>query len=536
MKRRTLLTASGALLGTGALAAAGWPLLSAYAREGHPGLLLRSRTALPPVYATALPIPQVLKPVASTGTTDTYEITAQHAELGILPGLKTPAWTYGGTFPGPTIVSRSGRRTVVRHRNELDLPTVVHLHGGHTPAASDGYPTSLILPANGSYSAHDVHQEMAEMAAMHSGASSSPSSGGGHGAMDLTEGSRTYTYPFDQRAATLWYHDHRMGHTGAAVWKGLAGFHIVHDDEEERLPLPKGDRDIPLMITDRSFNEDGTFQYPAVDPRHRTPGVTTPYMNGVLGDVVLVNGAPWPVHQTQRLRYRLRILNASNARPYRLRLDPPPPGGQPFVQIGSDGGLLEAPVAHDTLDVAPAERYDVVVDFSRYAPGTKVHLRNQLADGSTSHVMRFDIGSGAPRDDTRVPAKLSTIPRLDPSKAVTTRDFHLTGNDSGWTINGLPYVPGYDFAQPTLGATEIWRFTTNFHHPLHIHLDPFQILTRNNQPPGSHDHGLKDTINIRPAQTVEVAIRFTDYAGTYMLHCHNLEHEDMAMMGDFSTR
>ncbi|MEU5217386.1 multicopper oxidase domain-containing protein [Streptomyces sp. NPDC020807] len=533
MKRRTLLTAGGAVLGTGALTAAGWPLLSAYAREGHPGRLLRSRTALPPAYATALPIPPVLRPTGTTGTTDTYEITARHADLSILPGLKTPAWTYNGSFPGPTIVSRSGRRTVVRHRNELDLPTVVHLHGGHTPASSDGYPTSLILPADGSYTAHDVHQEMAAMDAMHSG---SGGGGGGHAAaMDLADGTRTYTYPFDQRAATLWYHDHRMGHTGAAVWKGLAGFHLVHDDEEERLPLPKGDRDIPLMITDRAFNEDGTFQYPAVDPRHRTPGVTTDYMNGVLGDVILVNGAAWPVHPTRRLRYRLRLLNASNARPYRLYLDPPPPGGDAFIQIGSDGGLLETPVTHDTLDIAPAERYDVVIDFSRYAPGTKVQLRNAYATGPTGHVMRFDLGHDAPRDTTGVPARLSTIPRLDPAKAVVTRDFHLTGNDTGWTINGRPYIPGYDFAQPKLGTTEIWRFTTNFHHPLHVHLNHFQILSRNNQPPGPQDHGLKDTIDLRPAQTLEIATQFTQYTGTYMLHCHNLEHEDMAMMGDFTT-
>ncbi|MFI0928453.1 multicopper oxidase family protein [Streptomyces sp. NPDC021012] len=527
MRRRTLLTAGGALLGTGALTAAGWPLLSDYAREGRPGKVLTSKAPLPAPFRTPLPVPRVLRPTSTSATTDTYDITQQHAELEILPGLRTKAWTYGGTFPGPTIVSRSGRRTVVRHRNELDHPSVVHLHGGHTPAASDGYPTSLILPANGTYDAQRVHQDM----------NSGPHGASmAHHAMDLAEATRTYTYPFDQRAATLWYHDHRMGYTGAAVWMGLAGFHLVHDDEEQRLPLPQGDRDIPLMIADRSFAADGSFQYPWLDPQLHTPGVTDPYMNGVLGDVILVNGAPWPVHQTQRLRYRLRLLNASNARTYRLQLDPQPPGGNALVQIGSDGGLLDSPRAHDTLDIAPAERYDVVIDFSRYRPGTRVRLLNLHGDGSTAQVMRFDIASGSPRDDTTVPDRLSTVPPLDPTRAAVTRDFHFTGSDAGWTINGTAYQPGRALARPTLGQTEIWRFTTNFHHPVHLHLNHFQVLSRNNREIGPQDHGWKDTVDLRPAEAVEVVTRFTDYAGTYMLHCHNLEHEDMAMMADYTTQ
>ncbi|MGW0828489.1 multicopper oxidase family protein [Streptomyces sp. NPDC002845] len=526
MRRRALLGAGGAVLGAGALTAAGWPVLSHYMREGRPGKVLTSQAELPAAFRTPLPIPRVLEPVSTSGTTDSYEITQQHAGLEILPGLRTTAWTYGGTFPGPTIVSRSGRRTVVRHRNELDRPAVVHLHGGHTPAASDGYPTSLILPADGSYDAHRVHQDM-------SGGPHGPAMG--HATMDLTEGTRTYTYPFDQRAATLWYHDHRMSYTGAAVWMGLAGFHLVHDDEEERLPLPRGGRDIPIMITDRSFAADGSFQYPWLDSELHTPGVTDAYMNGVLGDVILVNGAPWPVHATQRLRYRLRFLNASNARLYKLQLDPQPEGGGAFVQIGSDGGLLDAPRRHDALEIAPAERFDVVVDFSRYRPGTEVRLLNRFGDGSTAQVMRFDIGSGSPRDDTRVPQKLSDVPRLDPGRAAVTRDFHFRGSTAGWTINGKEYEPGHALARPKLGQVEIWRFTTNFHHPVHLHLDHFQVLSRNNRAVKTFDHGWKDTVDLRPAEAVEVVTRFTHYPGTFMIHCHNLEHEDMAMMGDFIT-
>ncbi|MFE4368966.1 multicopper oxidase family protein [Streptomyces sp. NPDC056835] len=526
MRRRAFLGTGGAVLGAGALAAAGWPLLSDYVREGRPGKLLTSGADLPKPYRTPLPLPRVLEPVSKSATTDAYEITQQAAELEILPGLRTKAWTYGGTFPGPTIVSRSGRRTVVRHRNELDRPGVVHLHGGHTPAASDGYPTSLILPADGSYDAHRVAQDM-------SGGSHGMSVD--HGAMDLAAGARTYTYPFEQRAATLWYHDHRMSYTGVAVWMGLAGFHLVHDDEEERLPLPRGARDIPLMITDRSFAADGSFQYPWVDKELHTPGVTDAYMNGVLGDVILVNGAPWPVHEVERLRYRLRFLNASNARLYKLELDPQPEGGDAFVQIGSDGGLLAAPRLHDALEIAPAERFDVVVDFSRYRPGTKVRLLNRFGDGSTAEVMRFDVGAGSPADDTKVPRQLSDVPRLDPGRATVTRDFHFRGSSAGWTINGKEYEPGRALARPKLGRTEVWRFTTNFHHPVHLHLDHFQVVSRNNRDPGAFDHGWKDTVDLRPAEAVEVVTRFTDYAGTFMIHCHNLEHEDMAMMGDFVT-
>lgn len=526
MKRRAFLGAGGAVLGVGAAAALGWPLVGDYVREGLPGRLLKSKADLPKPFQVPLPVPQVLAPSSTSGTTDAYEITQRTAQLEILPGLKTTAWTYGGTFPGPTIVSRSGRRSVVTHRNELDQPVVVHLHGGHTPASSDGYPTSLILPASGAYDAHRAMQDMA---------------GGKHGmamdhkAMDLAAGSRAYTYPLDQRAATLWYHDHRMGYTGTSVWMGLAGFHLVHDDEEERLPLPRAERDLPLMITDRSFAADGSFQYPWVDAEFHTPGVTDAYMNGVLGDVVLVNGAPWPAHTVERLRYRLRLLNASNARLYKLELDPQPEGGDGFVQIGSDGGLLEKPLRHDSLEIAPAERFDVVVDFSRYRPGTKVRLVNRFGDGTTAEVMRFDVGSGSPKDDTTVPERLSEVARLDPSRAAVTRDFHFRGSSEGWTINGKEYEPGRALARPKLGQTEVWRFTTNFHHPVHLHLDQFQVVSRNNRALGAFDHGWKDTVDLRPAEAVEVVTRFTDYPGTFMLHCHNLEHEDMAMMGDFVT-
>ncbi|BDT88543.1 multicopper oxidase family protein [Nocardia cyriacigeorgica] len=513
ISRRGFLRAGVGVGAAAAVGAAGWAVVPKIVRPGEPGLLLPSSVPLPQPFRARLPIPPELSPVASDATTDYYEIVQRTAHLDILQGLRTEAWTYHGSFPGPTIRARSGRATAVRHRNELPHPTVVHLHGGHTPADSDGYPMDLILPV-GATTAHQ-HSH-------------------GHGAATMTgalaHGERTYVYPNRQRAATLWYHDHRHSFTGPAVWRGLAGFHLVGDDVEDALPLPQGDRDVPLLISDRSFAADGSFAYPLIDPELRTPGVTDPYMNGVLGDVVLVNGAPWPRLEVSPVRYRFRVLNASNARRYRLTLDPP---GDGFVQIGSDGGLLDRPIRHDHIDISPAERFDVVIDFGAYPPGTSVRLRNTLDTGPAAEIMRFDVTGPLRRDDTTVPDRLAPVERLDPATAVAERTFLFQLGPHGWSINGAPYEPGRALANPRLGTVEIWRSITDFHHPVHVHLDPFQVISRNNRPPGPFDAGWKDTVDVRPAEAVEVAVRFTDYPGPFMLHCHNLEHEDMAMMADF---
>jgi spore coat protein A, manganese oxidase len=522
LNRRRFLSLAAVTAGGGAALTAGALAVPALVRPGEPGALLRSSRRLPTPYQVPLPIPPVLAPTRRDTTTDYYEITQEVANLSVFVGVRTPAWTYHGTFPGPTIVSRSGRRTVVRHTNRLPQPVVVHLHGGHTPHDSDGYPADLILPA-GAPSQADV--SMPGMSGM-----SMPGAS--------TTGSRTYTYPMNQRAATLWYHDHRMGFTGASVWYGLAGFHLIHDDEEDALPLPKGHRDLPVMIADRSFDADGRLHYPALDPTlTHTPGVTAAYMNGVLGDVILVNGAPWPVLTVERAHYRLRLLNASNARRYRLALDPPPPGGGGFVQIGSDGGLLSRSVTHDAIEIAPAERFDVVIDFARYRPGTRVQLRNTLGSGSTGHVMRFDVSGRTPTDDTHIPDTLSSIAPLTPHTAAVTRNFLFQKHSgrTGWTINGNPYDPAHPLAEPRLGQNEIWRFITDLHHPIHLHLNHFQVLARNNKPAGSYDQGWKDTLDLYPAQSAAVIVRFSDYPGRFVFHCHNLEHEDMAMMADFVT-
>jgi spore coat protein A len=506
-------------IGVGAVAAGGLGVaVPALSRSAQTGQLLPSEAPLPPQFQVPLPIPPVLEPGRHPEYPDAdyYELTQRAAYQEILPATRTEIWGYDGRFPGPTIVSRSTRRTVVRQVNRLPVPTVTHLHGGQTPAASDGWPLDLLLPDG-----------MGPMGTM-------------PGASDpfahTSSGSRVHDYPLAQRATTLWYHNHRMGFTGPDVWRGLAGFHLIHDDEEDALPLPRGDRDIPLMIVDRSFAADGSFRYPAVDPSAvRRPGVTGEYSAGVLGDVILVNGAPWPVLEMAACRYRFRILNASNARRYRLALDPPPPGGGGLVQIGSDDGLLDRPVRHDNIETAPAERFDVVIDFSRYHVGPDVVLTNELGSGRTAQVMGFHVTHTEP-DDTAVPLRLSTMEGLMPPRDGVARDFAFQRGARSWTINGHDFEPTRALVTPRLGTVEVWRIVSDFHHSIHIHLAHFQVLSRNDRAPGPYDAGWKDTVDIRPAEAVVIVARFTGYRGRYVMHCHNLEHEDMAMMATVAVQ
>ncbi len=478
------------------------------------GRVLDSQAPLPEAFRARLPIPPVLEPVRRSGTTDYYEVTQKIGQAAILAGLTTEVWGYNGILPGPTIVSRRGRRTVVTHRNELPVPVSVHLHGGRTAPEHDGYPTDLILPAGGA---------------------------GGHFAHTGTSvvGSKDYVYEVDQPAATLWYHDHRMDFTGPQVYRGLAGFHLIHDDTEDSLGLPSGARDVPLMILDRSFAADGSFLYPSVDPTLTgTPGVTADYMSGVLGDCILVNGAPWPVLEVSDTKYRFRLLNASNARRYRLRLD----GGPGFIQIGSDQGLLSAPVEHEAIDIAQAERFDVIVDFSGHRVGDRITMVNENGSGSTAHVMRFVVARRE-ADTSVVPNRLADLETLSGHDVSVEREFvfaRVGAQAHGmtlWTVNGQPYSPDTVVARPRLGATEKWTIRAqNVEHPFHVHLAPFQVIGRDgDNDPGRYNQGWKDTINLDNGGRADLLLRFDGHRGKYVFHCHNLEHEDMMMMANFEV-
>jgi spore coat protein A len=242
-----LVGGAGLALSSGASASSPW------GRARTTGHLLRSKAQLPKPFMIPLFVPTVLKPVRTDSwarearaPTDYYEITHKEGKAEILPGLTTALWGYDGIFPGPTIESRSGRKIVVRYHNELPVPVTTHLHGGRTPPGSDGYPTDLILPRSSSSHTHHEHPA--------------------HPGWSFHRGSKDYVYPLEQRATTFWYHDHGMDFTGPQVYKGLAGFHIVHDEEEDELPLPKDEKDVPLMLCDRAFGEGGSFLYPSLDP------------------------------------------------------------------------------------------------------------------------------------------------------------------------------------------------------------------------------------------------------------------------------
>lgn len=512
LTRRRLLAGAGATAGALGL---GIPFVRGLAGSSSTGTLLESRRPLPAPFARRLTVPPELRPLPGEADVDRYEITQRPGRADILDGVPTSIWGYEGIFPGPTLRTRRGRPVVVTHRNALPVPTVVHLHGGHTPAAHDGYPTDLLLP-----------DPMAGHQGHHDGR--------------VAVGRRDYAYPMNQPAATLWYHDHRMDFTGPAVWRGLAGFHLVTDAEEEALPLPRGRRDLPLMIADRAFDHDGALLYPShTDDLLDDPGVRPPYQAGVLGDAILVNGQPWPTTTVDGARYRLRLLNAANARRYRLRLDPPPPGGAALVQIGSDGGLLPVPLTHDSVDLAPAERVDVIVDFGRWTPGQHVVLTNDFGTGRTGQVMRFEVGD-AVADGTRIPERLSgDHPTLRRTDAVHTRSMVFQSRDTGgahrWLINGQPFDPEQIHAHPTLGTTEVWQLVGDLHHPIHLHLSHFQVLARGTGAPRATDHGWKDTLDLLPGEPAEIIIPFQDYPGRYVFHCHNLEHEDMMMMGNMEV-
>lgn len=511
----------GQLLKLGAMAGAGLVLpLGALsvplARLGAAGAV-----ASPQVepFRVPLPVPPVLKPVRTGATTDYYEVTQKATKQEILPGLKTEVWGYNGIFPGPTLEARTGRRVVVRQHNELPVPVVVHLHGGRTPPESDGYPTDFILPKGQDHGSHRH---------------------GGHASMgeSASRGFKDYEYPNEQRAATLWYHDHRMDFTGPQVYRGLAGMYVLRDEVEEDLPLPKGEKEVPLVISDRTFLEDGSLYYPSLDPSLRgEPGTLATSINGFFGDTILVNGVPWPLMEVSNTLYRFRTLNASNAHVYELAPDPPPPGGKAFVQVGSDGGLLEAPVAHDRVLISPAERFDLVVDFSRYPVGTEITLKNLMGEGSTGEVMRFVVARRE-AEDSAVPEELADdLAFPDPDEAETTRGFFFVAGGS-WggmsSINYRTFDPDRVDARPKLGSTEIWDLSADPSHPVHLHLVHFKVISRNGGPPGPYDAGWKDTVYI-PAGEVRVVARFEDYRGRYVFHCHNLEHEDMMMMANFEV-
>jgi spore coat protein A, manganese oxidase len=434
-----------------------------------------SAAALAP-FEKELQLPPELIPTSRSANQDVYDVAIREGVAEIVDGAQTPVYGYEGVYPGPTIRARAGRQTLVRVQNRLTFDQNVHLHGGLTPEASDGGPHQLIAPG----------------------------------------GSFAYRYTGVQDAATLWYHDHAHGLSARTMYYGLAGFYLLEDELEDTLELPRGEFDVPLMIQDRSFNADGSLRY------------TENVDQGMLGDTVLVNGGIAPVMKVKRALYRLRFLNASNARDYRLQVG----GGEQMFQIAGDAGLLERPVGRTDIPLSPAERVDVLFDFSRFRAGDRLLMTNGLGSGGTGDVLRFDV-TGPRTTSGRVPTAMRPTEPI-PAPA-TERSWELRFSTAGmpeWQIAGKGFDPNRIDARPRLGTTERWTFTNPSHrpHPMHLHGVHFRLLERSQGTIDAGDRGWKDTVNVRNGETVVVQPRFGPYAGRYVFHCHNLEHQDQAMM------
>ena len=509
-------------------------------------------------FIDALPIPPVLQP---TGTRADgvlqYTISIEEATQSVhteMDNTPTSLWTYNGAWPSSTIVATKGTPIEVTYVNNLPAGgggnrggnilevdncahgpndwgdskrVVTHLHGGHVPARVDGQPEYHILP----------------------------------GETDV------YEYPNNQEAATVWYHDHALGITRLNVYAGMAGFYLIRDaedtlDSNNAFGLPSGQYEIGMAIQDRTFNEDGSLFYNAQ------------LEDAFKGELALVNGKVMPFLNVDQGKYRFRVLNGSQSREYHLRLEnTTDPGNDPsFILVGTDLGLIDAPIdlGNDIGLQGPAERMDVVVDFEGYPAGTEIILRNDDATlPLLPSIMKF-IVTGNPGHTTDIAETLRPVDPLPEDSADVTRYFRLAketvpcNNDPGRTVNewliesltGGPCVPdGLGGCQnengkhwddvtefPILGQREVWEFfnDTNSYHPMHVHLVRFQIVSKSG-PNGTiplqpwEKNTWKDIVHIPPNTTARIIMDFEDYAGRFPNHCHLLDHEDHEMMRQFQA-
>ena len=461
----------------------------------------------PPAFEQPLRIPKVL-----TGSNLTIDM--RRADVRVMPhGPKTRMWTYGGTFPGPTIKRPTGSSTQVTFVHDLPKKAgslTVHQHGGHQSSADDGQPTRHLIRRGTR---------------------------------------RTYTYPLldngkPMPAGFRFYHDHRMDRTARNNWRGLQGMFLVTDQREDALGLPSGPFDLPLHFSDRSFTADNqlTDPFPSAVMHKWMTGPQAPPDDATVGKRILVNGTFAPYLRVKPGRYRLRLLNASLFSAYDFSLS----DGRPFVQVGTGNGLLPHSVVRQDLLLGPAQRADVVVDF-RGRRGEDVLLStiprsdDVVGTGSRSAaIMQFRV-RGHAHQRAQVPDHLRPAPKLDvPNKVAMTWTFDLTDHgDHGsfWSINGQMFDPERVDHRVRMGAVERWRLrnTSDMTHYVHLHEEQWQTISRNGERPPPWERGFEDTWRLDPGETVEVAARFTDYPGIFMVHCHMLDHEDHGMMAQFEV-
>ena len=404
----------------------------------------------------------------------------------------------------------------------------VHLHGGHNRPQFDGYPGGLTKSQPVSYYCQ-IPRGL------------SPRQSGNE---FLIEPGARKTYVYDlmegghpERAAFQWYHDHRLDRTARHSWKGLAGMWIVDDAFDESLPLPRGDRDLPLMIADRSFDRHNQLIDPFTAKR--------PPADGILGETVLVNGAYMPHHRVSPCRYRLRLLNISSFRSYNVQLS----NGAPMIQIATESGLMPKPVRRHEIMLGPAERVEVIVDFAGMAGGT-VELRSgkrhpgRNPEGAHTYggaLMQFRVGSERRRDHTCVPRRLRPLPEWT-HRAARKPDHRWEITIGGlfkttWRINGRTFNPDFVETKPRLGSVQTWELVnkTRVAHVMHLHHTDWYLLERNGKPPPPWEDCLKETFFLYPNERILLAGRFSDYTGKFVVHCHMLDHEDHGLMSQFQV-
>ncbi len=471
---------------------------------------------LPTPYRRPFQVPPVLLPRETGedvfGRYATFVINEAPATAQILPsGQLLHCFGYEGGFPSPTIHVEHGVRVVAKVRNRLPerhpvfghrFITSTHLHGNPSLPEYDGYASDFAEPGS----------------------------------------SKVYQWPTQHTSArTIWYHDHAVHLTSQNVYSGLAGQFHVHDAAERALLPSQSPFDVPLTVSDIMFAADGGLGY---DDRGTS---------GLWGDVILVNGVPWPVMRVQRRVYRFRLLNASIARSYRPTLFP----AGAVHMVGTDAGLM--PRSHEVTAwrQSPAERYEFLIDFRQYPAGQRVELRNLSNDHNrdfdhTDKIMAFDV-TDDPVDTSdptwaSVPGTLvdSETMHLTRERAVRTRtlEFKKDGFDGQWSINGLTWddVIASRFRQvvanPDLGEIEVWRLVNaggGWFHPIHTHLVDQRILSRDGGAPFDYELGPKDTVYLGENEVVDIVMHFGPHRGRYMIHCHNLPHEDHDMMVQFSV-
>jgi blue copper oxidase len=552
LKRRQLLAGAVAAAGAGAAA---WLYVRSRASQTLAGGPFRHYPFDPVAaenFQQKLFIPLVSpNPSGPFGVLDVVaplNIRATAASFPLLPGPKSqapsPFLLYqtehaGQAYQNPILRIQSGARFAATLNNALTEPTIIHWHGLHTPAKMDGHPADTIAP-----------------------------------------GAR-YDYDFTvrNRGGTYWYHTHAHELTAKQAYNGLASFFLVDDDDQRRLAkalgLQLGVTDLPLVIQDKQFDAQGKLVY--------RPNAHESTM-GWLGDIVLANLTPNAVHTVTPRTYRLRLLNGSNARIYRMAFVK----GEamlPFTVIGTDGGLIERPETVTEAFLAPGERLDVLFDAAQAQPGDTVFLKSlafdpmenegaaggmggmggmggqgmgqmmagmgssRLALGAAFNVLKLSVMAGE-RVVATLPAALSEVKPIR-TEGAAERKIELSMQAMRFLINGRTFRMDEIAFDVKRGAVEVWRISNpalGMPHPMHIHGFSFQVLERLNSPPqwsatarfgkgrAVSDLGWKDTVLVWPGETVRIAIDFAhDFPGsqTYVFHCHNLEHEDAGMMINF---